>query len=138
MNPRALLMAAAIAALLPSAAQAESAPDPFASETPLDEAALAKARGGLMINGFLIDFAIQTQLIIDSAGSLPAGQGPIAFDIDPSIDTLIINNTLDGVEVSRIVSLNVAIPNFDMAISSAVSAGAGADLTPTILSLGGF
>ncbi len=137
MRLRALSLALAIS-FAPIAANAGGDEDPFASETPMDNETLAQARGGLVVNGFLIDFALQTTLIIDGIGSLPGIGGPIAFDIDPSINTLIINNSLDGVQISHVVALDVAIPNFDAALASAVAAGAGPDISATLFSLSGF
>lgn len=137
MTARALFLATILAALPFAAAHAQSA-DPFAAETPMDEAALREARGGFVINGFVIDFAVRTILIIDGAVAAGAATSPLAFDIDPSINTLIINNSLDGVAVSRVVALDVVMPNFNSALSSAVAAGAGADVAASLYSLSGF
>jgi hypothetical protein len=137
MNARAPLLGLLLFALPVGAAAAEPA-DPFAAETPMDEAALRAARGGLVVNGFIIDFAIRTTLIIDGIASSAGATSPVAFDIDPSINTLVISNTLDGIEISRVIALDVVIPNFNAALSSAVAAGVGADLAPSLYSLSGF
>jgi len=137
MTARAPLLGAILAALPIAAAGAEPV-DPFAAETPMDEATLSEARGGLVINGFVIDFAVRTIVIIDGIAALSGATSPVAFDIDPSINTLVISNTLDGIEISRVVALDVVVPNFNAALSSAVAAGIGADIAPSLYSLSGF
>lgn len=137
MNVRALFIALSIASA-PLAARAEAAPDPFEAELAMSDAALAAARGGLVVNGFLIDFAVRTTLIIDAAGALSGHSTPVAFEFDPSVNSLIINNSLDGAEISRIVSLDVAVRNFSSELSSAMASSAGADASAARLSLTGF
>lgn len=137
MSARALFIALSIAAA-PVAVRAEEAIDPFAAESPMTDAALAEARGGLVINGFLIDFAVRTTLIIDGVDSLTGSSAPVAFEFDPTINALTINNSLDAVEITRIVALDVAVQNFSSVLSSAAAANAGADASAALLSLSGF
>ncbi|MFZ5617566.1 MAG: hypothetical protein ACOZAA_09640 [Pseudomonadota bacterium] len=139
MNVRALFIALSIAsAPLAARAEAATAADPFEAEPPMSDAALAAARGGLVVNGFLIDFAVQTTLIIDTAGALSGHSTPIAFEFDPSVNSLIINNSVDGVEITRIVALDVAVRNFTSELSSVMAASAGAGASIARLSLNGF
>jgi hypothetical protein len=127
---------AAFAALLPVAADAADAADPFAAETPMSDADLAEARGGLSVGGFVFDFGVQTMLIVEDATDPAAALQPLTATFDPAVNTIIINNALDGVAISRVVAVDVAVPNFTPALSSAHAGAAGAGLASILLALG--
>lgn len=135
---RRLLLIALFAAAAPFAAGAEETSDPFALETAISDADLAAARGGFSIGGLVFDFALRTRVTIDGALDLSGAASPLAVTFDPAHNTMVINNTLDDVAISRVVSLDVTVPNFTPALSSAQAASAGADFTAMLLSLGSF
>jgi hypothetical protein len=135
---RAFVLLAASAACLPLSAAAEDFADPFAAETPMSEAELSEARGGLAVGGFVFDFSVQTTLSVEGAIDPSAALQPLAVSFDPAVNTIVINNALDGVSFSRIVALDVSVPNFTPALSNAQAVSAGADLAAMLLTLGSF
>ncbi len=135
---RATAILSACAALLPLSAAAEGVADPFAAETPMTEAALSEARGGLAVGGFVFDFSVRTTLTVEGAIDPAAALRSLAVAFDPAINTIIINNALDGVAISRILSLDVSVPNFTPALSNAQAVSAGADFASMLLTLGSF
>ena len=107
------------------AAPRESA-DPFASLTPLPDAALAEARGGLDIAGYQVEFGVivnaQGQLVSSLVTDLEALRDAlIAAGQDPSIYvnaqevlgsdglTTVVVNRADGVQLEQFVRIDVVV-----------------------------
>ena len=109
-----------------------TAADPFADLNPMSDNELLDARGGFTVNdqsvdiaGFLIEFSLAaSQFSIIASGSdvgvpdIPASAVP-EIEFDPGLSTVVINNTLDNVLISRDTTINVHIPNFNANASQA-------------------
>jgi hypothetical protein len=120
------IIAGAVGSLLAfgsAPAAAADAADPFAAEVPLSAADLSEARGGLVIAGFIVEFDLQTLLTLSQANGAGT-ESQMSFG--PEIDTLLINNALDGVAVTRSAILDVFIPNFDTRLDQGLAASVGA------------
>jgi hypothetical protein len=129
------LIATVVLASAPAAA-AEPLEDPFAAERVMSESALADARGGLRFRGFLFEFGIRTSLLINA--SLPDGTAgaPVTATFDESIQSLIINNTLDDVTISQTIAIDVHALNYGAMIATSAGAAVARDLPSALYPIG--
>lgn len=125
--------------------------DPFAELSPMNDGELLEARGGFMVDnqsvdiaGFLIEFSLAaSEFSVNASGAdidftdLQNGTVP-EIQFDPGLSTVVIDNTLDNVRISRETTINVHIPNFNSTLSQAAGVSVFTNIANTSILFSGL